>query len=104
MYPQDSLQGLMGKHNLQLILQSATQSHDVAKSKVPLHLPEYNIHALACCLGFQCFCNAFVHWQGKKGLTNAFQLVMYISNLCSSCNTLLEHGVWVHYCLSLVRA
>ena len=46
MYPKDSLQGLMGKHNLQLILQSVAQSHDVAKSKVSLHLTSHNIHAL----------------------------------------------------------
>ncbi|KAL3135482.1 hypothetical protein ABBQ38_005962 [Trebouxia sp. C0009 RCD-2024] len=37
-YPQDSLQGLMGKQNLQLVLQSATQAHDLAKGKVDAQL------------------------------------------------------------------
>ena len=55
MYPQESLQALMGKQNLQLILQSAIQSHDMAKSKVSLHFTGHTIHALACCLRFVCF-------------------------------------------------
>ncbi|KAL3158646.1 hypothetical protein ABBQ32_011390 [Trebouxia sp. C0010 RCD-2024] len=47
-YPQDSLQGLMGKQNLQLVLQSATQAHDSAKGKVALSIM-HSIGVPACC-------------------------------------------------------
>ena len=94
-YPQESFHGLMGKHKLQLILQSAAQSHDAAKSKV-LH-----IHAYI----------AYMHWHILLGFstrvlrtgtvgkawaldqTNASELELHSSDLCLTCNIILQSDV-----------